>query len=78
MIHDKFTMLHGVKITLDEHQVGAGLDRQESSPRNIDTMSTLEVSNGSTDGGLKLNDRDVGFTALVSRNGLKVGNNFEL
>jgi len=47
-------MLQRVYVTLDEKQVGAGLDRKETRTRNVDTVTILEVLNCSTGSGLKL------------------------
>ena len=53
-VQDELTMLQRVNVTLDEEQVGAGLDRKETRTRNVDTVTILEVLNGGTSGGLKL------------------------
>ena len=55
-VDHKLTMLHGVEITLDQHEVRACLDRQEPSARNVDSMSILEVTDSGTNGSLELND----------------------
>jgi len=49
-------MLERVDVALDEQKVRATLYRQESAPRNINTVSALEVLYGSTGGRLKLDD----------------------
>jgi hypothetical protein len=53
-VQDELTMLQRVNVTLDEEQVGAGLDRKETRTRNIDTVTILEVFNGGASGGLEL------------------------
>ncbi|KAI6770229.1 hypothetical protein HG530_004858 [Fusarium avenaceum] len=76
--HLKLTVLQCVKIGLDEHQVGASLDGQESSAGNVDTVGVVEVADGSTDSSLKLNNGDVGLALLVTGDGLAVGDNLHL
>lgn len=77
-VHDKLTVLQAVQVRLDQHQVGAGLDGQEAATGNVDTVSVLEVADGSTNGGLQLVDGLVGLTLLVSRDGLLVGDDLHL
>jgi len=55
-VHDELAVLKAVKIAGNQKQIGAALDRQEARSRNVDTMSTLEVLDGSTDGSLELDD----------------------
>jgi len=62
-VQDELTMLQRVNVTLDEEQVGAGLDRKETRTRNIDTVTILEVFNGGASGGLELYDS---LTVIVS------------
>jgi hypothetical protein len=76
--HLKLTVLQCVEIRLDEHKVRAGLDRQESSTGNVDTVGVVEVTDGSTDSGLKLDNGDIGLSLLVTGNGLAVGDNLHL
>ena len=45
-----------VEVGLDEHQIGAGLDGQETTTGNVDTVGVLEVTDGGTDSGLELDD----------------------
>ena len=53
-VQDQLTVLQRVNVTLDKEQVGARLDRKETGTRNVDTVSILEVLDGSTSGGLEL------------------------
>lgn len=65
-------MLERVQVRLDEQQVGTRLDGQEPGSRNVDTGGVVEVLDGGTNGGLKLDD---GFTRvgnLVVHNDLEV------
>ena len=72
-VHYELAMLEGVEIGLDQHEVGAGLYGQETATRNVDSVAVLKVTDRSTDGGLELDDRDVGLSLLISGNGLCVG-----
>ncbi len=74
----ELTMLQRVQIRLDEHQVRAGLDWQETSPGNIDTVGVLEMTDSSSDSGLKLNNRDIRLSFLIGWNGLVVRDDFHL
>lgn len=71
-------MLQCVEIRLDEHKVGAGLDGQESTTGNVDTVGVVEVTDSSTDSGLELNNGDIGLSLLVTGDGLAVGDNLHL
>jgi hypothetical protein len=53
-VQDELTVLQRVNVTLDEEQVGTGLDREETRTRNVDAVAILEVLNGSTSSGLEL------------------------
>ena len=72
-VNHKLAVLQGVQIGLDEHEVGAGLDGQETLPGDIDTVSALEVLDGSTDSGLELEDRNMGLALLGGRERLDIG-----
>ena len=75
-VHDKLAVLKSVEVRLDQHEVRAGLDRQESAAGNVDTMGIAEVPDGSADGGLELENAYVGLALLVCRDGLFVGDDF--
>jgi hypothetical protein len=77
-IHGQLSVLEGVQIRLDEHEIGGSLDWQEAATRNVNTVAVLEVTDGSTDGSLELEDRDVGLALSADRNGLLVWNDLEL
>lgn len=67
------TVLKEEQVRLHQKQVGTSLDRQESRSWNHNTVSTLKVSNGSTNSGLQLQDVDVGVSlgdGLLVRNDL--------
>ena len=66
LIEDKLPMLQRVDVALDEEQVRAALDGQEAPARHVDPMRVLEVLDGSTSGGLELDDR----LAVVRRLGV--------
>lgn len=72
-VDHQLTVLECVKIRLDEHEVRAGLDGQETLSGNVDTVCVLEVLDGSADSGLELENGDVGLALLVGRDGLAVG-----
>ena len=72
-VHNKLTVRQSVEVRLDEHKVGARLDRQEASPGHVDTVSILEVADGSTDSRLELEDGHVCLALLICRDGLAVG-----
>lgn len=76
--HLQLTVLEGVQVRLDEEQVRTSLDGQESATGHVDTVSVLEVTNGSTDSSLQLENRNVGLALLVTRNGLAVGDDLHL
>lgn len=76
--HLQLAMLERVQIRLDQHQVRASLDRQETAAGNIDTMGVFEVADGSTDSSLELDNGNVRLALLVAGNGLAVGNNLHL
>jgi hypothetical protein len=50
-------MLQRVQVTSDQEQIRAALDWQEAAAGNVDTASSGEVPNGSTNGGLELDNR---------------------
>lgn len=77
-VNDELAVLQAVKVGLDEHQVRAGLDRQETTTGHVDTVGIAEMANSGTDGGFELDDGKIGFTLLVSGNGLFVGDNLHL
>lgn len=77
-VHEKLTVLKTVEVRLDKQEIGAGLDGQEAATGHVDTVSVLEVTDGSTDSGLELVDGLVGLTLLVGGDGLFVGNDFHL
>ena len=56
LVDDELAMLERIDIALDEQQIGAALYGQETLARNIDTVGVLEVLDGSTSGGLELDD----------------------
>jgi len=72
-VHDELAVTEGVQVRLDEHEVGAGLDGQEATTWDVDTVGVGEVANGGTDGGLELDDADIGLALLVGGNALAVG-----
>ena len=49
-------MLQRIYITLDQQQVTAAFDWQESFTGDVDTMSVFEMFNGSSGGGFELDD----------------------
>lgn len=76
--HLELAVLEGVKIRLNQHQVGAGLDGQEASAGHVDTVSVLEVANGRTDSGLELDNGNVRLALLVTGDRLTVGDDLHL
>lgn len=76
--HLELTVLESVEVRLDQHQIGTGLDGQESSTRDVDTVGVVEVTNGSSDSGLELDNGDVRLALLVTGDGLSVGDNLHL
>lgn len=77
-VNEELAVLKAVKVRLDKHQIGAGLDGQETATGYVDTVSIAEMANSSTDSGFELNDGKVGFTLLVCRDRLLVWNNLHL
>ena len=77
-INDQLTVAEGVEVGLDQHEIRAGLDRQETSSWNVDTVSILEMLDGGTHSSLELNNADISFTLLVGGDGFVVGNDFHL
>ena len=77
-VHDQLAVLEAVKIRLDDHEIGAGLDGQEAATGHVDTVGVLEVTDGGTDSSLELVDSLVGLTLLISGDGLLVGNDLHL
>lgn len=72
-VHHKLAVTQSVEVRLDEHEVGAGLDGQETATGNVDTVGVSEVTDGSTDSGLELDNADVGLALLVGGDALAVG-----
>lgn len=77
-VDDELAVLEGVEVRLDEHEVGAGLDGQEAATGHVDSVSVLEVADGSTDGSLELDDGDVCLALLVGGDGLAIGDDLHL
>lgn len=69
-VHLESAGVEGVKIRLDQQKIGTGLDGQEPSSGHVDTHAALEVSDGSTNGGLELQNGDV---VLTNSDALLVG-----
>lgn len=69
------TVFEEEQVRLDQQQVGTGLDRQESGSWHHNTMSTVEMSDGSTNSGFKLQNIDV---RGALRDGLLVGDDLGL
>jgi hypothetical protein len=76
-VYDELTVAERVEVGLDEHEVGASLDWQETFSWDIDTVCVLEEADGGTDGCLKLQNGEVGLTLLVGWDRLLVGNDLE-
>jgi len=55
-VHDELAVLKAVQIAGDQKQIGAALNGQEAGSGNVDTMCTLEVLDGRTNGSLKLDN----------------------
>lgn len=72
-VHHKLAVTESVEVRLDEHEVGASLDGQETATGNVDTVGVVEVTDGGTDSGLELDNADIGLTLLVGRDALAVG-----
>lgn len=56
LVNNKLTMLQRIYITLDQQQVTAALDWQESFTGDVDAMSVFEMFNGGSGGGFELDD----------------------
>ena len=54
LVDDELTVLNAVDVRLDEKQIGAALDGQETATGNVDTVAVLEVLDRSTSSGLEL------------------------
>ena len=54
LIEEELTVLERVDVALDEEKIGAALHGQETVTRNVNSMSVLEVLNGSTSSSLEL------------------------
>ena len=76
--HLQLAVLDRVQIRLDEHQIRARLDGQEAAARHVDAVRVAEVLDGGADGGLELQDADVGLALLVAGDGLAVGDDLHL
>ena len=72
LVDYELAMLERVDVALDEQEIGAALYRQETLARNIDAVGVLEVLDGSTSGGLELDN----CVAIVC--GLGVDDDLEL
>ena len=72
-IHHELAVLEGVEIRLDEHEIGAGLDGQEATTRDVDAVGIVEMADGGADGRLELDDADVRLALLVGWDGFAVG-----
>ena len=77
-VHDELAVLEAVQVRLDEEQVGAGLDGEETAAGHVDAVGVAEVADGGADGGLQLVDGLVGVTLLVGGDGLLVGDDLHL
>lgn len=77
-VHDQLAVLETVEVRLDQQQVGAGLDRQEATTGHVDTVGILEVTDGGTNSGLQLDDRDISLALLVGGDRLLVGDDLHL
>jgi len=73
-VHHELTVAESVEVRLDKHEVRAGLDGQETATGHVDTVGVVEVTDGGTDGGLELDDADIGLALLVGGDALSVGN----
>ena len=73
-VHHELAVAESVEVRLDKHEVRAGLDGQETATGHVDTVGVVEVTDGGTDGGLELDDADIGLALLVGRDALSVGN----
>ena len=58
LAHVQLTVLERVDVALDEEQVRAALDGQETATRNVDTMGVVEVLDGSTGSSLELQQNE--------------------
>ena len=77
-VHDQLAVLQTVEIRLDQQEIRAGLDGQEATTGNVDTVAVLEMTDGGTHGGLELVDGLVGITLLVGGDGFLVGDDLHL
>ena len=77
-VHDQLAVLETVEIRLNQQEVGAGLHGQEATTGDVDAVTVLEVTDGSTSGSLELVDSLVGLTLLVGGDRLFVGDNLHL
>ena len=71
-VHNQLAVLKRVEVRSDEQQIRARLDGQEARSWHVDTLGTAEVLDGSTDGGLELDDGFAGFERLVVDNNLEI------
>lgn len=76
--HLKLAVLQSVEIRLDEHEIGAGLDREETATGHVDTVGVVEVTDGGTNSSLELHNGNVRLALLVAGDGLAVGDNLHL
>jgi len=53
-IEDEIPVRERVEIGFNEEEIRAGLDRKETSSRDIDAVSPFEMSDSCTDGGFQL------------------------
>lgn len=77
-VHHELAVLEAVQVGLDQQEIRAGLDGQETTTRHVDTVAVGKVTDGRSDGSLELVDGLVGLTLLVGGNGLLVGDDFHL
>lgn len=66
-VQNELAVLQRVDVTLDQKQVGTGLDRKETRTRNVDTVTILEVLDGGTSGSLELGFQFSSGRAPVAR-----------
>lgn len=77
-IHHQLSMLQRVEVALHEHEIRAGLDGQEASSRDVDSVSVLEMADSSADSSLQLNNGEIRVAGLIGRDDLSVGDNLQL
>ena len=53
-VDDELTMLKGVDVALDEQEIRAGFDGEETRSRDIDTVRVFEMLNGCPSGSFEL------------------------